>query len=146
MERGLLGLLGACCEVYNAGLQERRDLWRYHRERVTYVTQFNQITDLRGVRDNVLGWGIQPLRPTLKRLDEAFGAFYRRCGAGQTPGYPRFKSRRRSTRLAGTSRGRGKSTLRQGYSLFGDVARCASRRAPSVSCAARLSGVAGRSR
>lgn len=34
-------------------------------------------------------------RGTLKRLDRAFGAFYRRCRAGQTPGFPRFKSWRR---------------------------------------------------
>ena len=34
-------------------------------------------------------------RGTLKRLDRAFCAFYRRCRAGQTPGFPRFKSSRR---------------------------------------------------
>ena len=31
-------------------------------------------------------------RGTLKRLDRAFAAFYRRCRAGQAPGFPRFKS------------------------------------------------------
>jgi putative transposase len=31
-------------------------------------------------------------RGTLKRLDRAFGAFYRRCRAGQAAGFPRFKS------------------------------------------------------
>ena len=31
-------------------------------------------------------------RGTLKRLDRAFAAFYLRCRAGQTPGFPRFKS------------------------------------------------------
>ena len=31
-------------------------------------------------------------RGTLKRLDRAFAAFYRRCRVGQTPGFPRFKS------------------------------------------------------
>ena len=34
-------------------------------------------------------------RGTLKRLDRAFGAFYRRCRSGQAPGFPRFKSSRR---------------------------------------------------
>ena len=29
---------------------------------------------------------------TLRRLDKAFAAFFRRIKAGQTPGFPRFKS------------------------------------------------------
>ena len=29
---------------------------------------------------------------TLRRLDKAFAAFFRRIRAGQTPGFPRFKS------------------------------------------------------
>ena len=32
---------------------------------------------------------------TLRRLDWAFAAFYRRCRAGQRPGYPRFRPRSR---------------------------------------------------
>lgn len=88
-------LLGACCEVYNAGLQERRDAWRIQAKSIRVYDQFNQITFLRGVRDDVLVWGIGPLRGALRRLDEAYGAFYRRCAAGLTPGHPRFKSRRR---------------------------------------------------
>jgi hypothetical protein len=55
-------LLGACCEVYNAGLQERRDAWRIQATSIRVYDQFNQITFLRGVRDDVLVWGIQPLR------------------------------------------------------------------------------------
>ena len=44
------------------------------------------------MRDDVLAWGVQPLRSTLRRLDESYSAFYRRCAKGQTPGHPRFKS------------------------------------------------------
>ncbi|WP_165367463.1 RNA-guided endonuclease InsQ/TnpB family protein [Phytoactinopolyspora endophytica] len=94
-ERRLLDLLGACCEVYNAGLQERRDAWKLSQASVSLFDQFKQVSELRRVRDDVLAWGIQPLRGALRRLDEAFSAFYRRLKAGQTPGYPRFKSRRR---------------------------------------------------
>jgi putative transposase len=95
MERQLLGLLGACCEIYNAALEERRGAWRWNRESVSWRNQFNQVTDLRGVRDDVLVWGVQPIRTALKRLDEAFDAFYRRVKVGQTPGFPRFKARSR---------------------------------------------------
>jgi len=91
----LLLLLRICCEVYNAALQERRDAWRWTRSRVSVVDQFNQIKPLRGVRDDIMVFGIQPLRGVLRRVDEAFSAFYRRCRNGQTPGYPRFKSHRR---------------------------------------------------
>lgn len=95
-QAGLLAkLLGACCEVYNAALQERRDAWKMAGKSVALFDQFNQIAALRGVRDDVLAWGIQPLRGALRRLDEAYAGFYRRCRAGQTPGHPRFKSRRR---------------------------------------------------
>ena len=91
--RLLLGLLDASREVYNAGLQERRDAYRHPSQtRVALFDQFGQVTELRGVRDDVLGWGIQPLRWALRRLDEAFGAFFARVNAGQAPGYPRFKS------------------------------------------------------
>ena len=91
-EQSLADLLCVCAEVYNAGLQERRDAWRRRGLRVRLFDQFNQITHLRGVRDDVLAWGVQPLRSTLRRLDEAYAAFYRRCAKGQTPGHPRFKS------------------------------------------------------
>jgi len=95
-QAGLLDrLLGACCETYNAGLQERRDAWRMASKSIALFDQFGQIAALRGVRDDVLVWGIQPLRGALRRLDEAYAGFYRRCAAGQTPGHPRFRSRRR---------------------------------------------------
>ncbi len=91
----LHGLLGVCCEVYNAALAERRDAWRSAGVTVTLFEQFGQLTELRGLRDDVFVWGVQPLRGALRRLDEAYGAFLRRCAAGQTPGLPRFRSRRR---------------------------------------------------
>ena len=94
-EGSLLALLRACCEVYNAGLQERRDAWAASHAQVTVFDQFKQVTGLRGVRDDVLGWGIQPVRGALRRLDGAFAGFYRRVAAGQTPGFPRFRSHRR---------------------------------------------------
>jgi len=94
-EKALIGLLEACCEVYNAGLQERRDAWRRSRTRIRLFDQFNELTHLRGVRDDVLIWGMRPLRSSLRRVDAAYSAFYRRCGKGQAPGYPRFKSSNR---------------------------------------------------
>ena len=39
-------------------------------------------------------------RGTLKRVDEAFKGFFRRVKAGQEPGYPRFRGRRRFDSLS----------------------------------------------
>jgi putative transposase len=94
-EQSLLELLAVCCEVYNAGLQERREAWKHSRTRVSVFDQFNQLAWLRVHRPDVFGFGLQPVRGTLRRLDEAYGAFLRRAAGGETPGFPRFRSRSR---------------------------------------------------
>lgn len=90
-ERELHTLLGVCREVYNAALQERRDAYRLAGETLRWQHQFNQIRHLRGVRDDALVYGIQPLRGAIMRCDEAMQAFFERVKHGETPGYPRFK-------------------------------------------------------
>ncbi len=50
---------------------------------------------MRDVCPQVARFGNQPVRGAISRVDEAFAAFHRRTRDGQTPGYPRFKSRRR---------------------------------------------------
>jgi putative transposase len=87
----LLRLLDAQRELYNAALEERRGVWRWEARRVTKYEQYRTLTGLRAVRPDALGWGVTVCRGTLTRLDEAFKAFYRRCGRGETPGFPRFR-------------------------------------------------------
>ena len=87
----LHGLLRVCREVYNAALQERRDAYRLAGKTVRWQHQFNQIKELRGVRDDALAYGIQPLRGAIMRCDEAMQAFFDRVTRGETPGFPRFK-------------------------------------------------------
>jgi putative transposase len=91
----LQGLLRQQCELYNAALEERRGAWRWEKRSVSYFDQCQTLTELRSLRPEFLEAGVTVCRGTLKRLDRAFRAFYRRCQAGQTPGYPRFKSARR---------------------------------------------------
>src|ERR1700694_1485325 len=91
----LEGLLRSQCELYNAALEERRGAWKWERRSVSYVGQCRTLTELRAVRPDTLEYGVTVCRGTLKRLDRAFAAFYRRCRNGQTPGFPRFKSVRR---------------------------------------------------
>ncbi len=85
-------LLRLQCELYNAGLEERRGAWRWERRSVGYISQTKTLTELREARPDILAFGVTVCRGTLKRLDRAFGGFYARCKRGQTPGYPRFKS------------------------------------------------------
>jgi putative transposase len=85
-------LLRGQCELYNAALEERRGAWKWERRSVSYVDQCRTLTELREARPDILAHGVTVCRGTLKRLDRAFVAFYRRCRAGQTPGFPRFRS------------------------------------------------------
>ncbi|WP_157041773.1 RNA-guided endonuclease InsQ/TnpB family protein [Nitriliruptor alkaliphilus] len=94
-ERELHTLLRVCREVYNAALQERRDAYRLAGETIRWQHQFNQIKHLKGVRDDALAYGIQPLRGAIMRCDEAMQAFFDRIKHGETPGFPRFKGAQR---------------------------------------------------
>ena len=85
-------LLRDQCELYNAALEDRRGTWRWERRPVSYVEQCRTLTELRAVRPEVLEHGVTVCRGTLKRLDRAIAAFYRRCQRGQKPGFPRFKA------------------------------------------------------
>ncbi len=87
-------ILADSCETYNAALQERRDAWRMQRKSITLYDQQKQITQLRkDPQFAVISVDIQ--REPLRRVDLAFKAFFRRCKAGDKPGFPRFRSRDR---------------------------------------------------
>jgi putative transposase len=94
-EKTLDRILGLQCELYNAALEERSGAWMWEHRSVTYTQQCRTLTELREVRPEVLECGVTMCRGTLKRLDRAFKAFYRRCQLGEKPGLPRFKSRAR---------------------------------------------------
>ena len=88
-------VLRECAELYNAALQERRDAYRMVRKTVTLYDQTKQFTD---VRNDLPEWGSRDVnigRGVLRRLDRAYNAFFRRVKAGETAGFPRFKSGRR---------------------------------------------------
>jgi len=95
-------------ELYNAALQERREAYQRTVRRspgffgddrakmpVHYGTQSAQLRDIRSMRPEMSRWSFSSQQATLRRLDKAFRAFFRRVKAGQTPGYPRFKAAHR---------------------------------------------------
>ncbi|GGT34148.1 transposase [Streptomyces atratus] len=81
------------CSLYNAALQERRDAYRHSsKTSVKYGAQSAQLKEIRAFDPERQGrWSFSSQQATLRRLDKAFAAFFRRVKAGQTPGYPRFK-------------------------------------------------------
>jgi putative transposase len=87
--------LALCCELYNAGLQERRDAWRITRKSVGYKHQQNQLPEIKEIRPELDMIHSQVLQDVLRRLDKAFDTFFRRVKAGEKAGFPRFRSRSR---------------------------------------------------
>lgn len=90
-------MLADHCTLYNAALQERRDAYRHpSATSIRYQDQSAQLGDIRTFdRDGQGRWSFSSQQATLRRLNQAFAAFFRRVKAGQTPGYPRFKGRGR---------------------------------------------------
>jgi putative transposase len=88
---GCSATLNLCRELYNAALQERRDAYQINGLSINYHAQAVQLPQIKQVREDVGEVHSQVLQDTLRRVDKAFDAFFRRCRNGETPGYPRFK-------------------------------------------------------
>lgn len=88
-------ILAECATLYNAALQEWRDAYRLAGVSVNVFHQNKEFTAVRA--QDVFWGGISTLagRGVLKRAENARQAFYRRVKAGEKPGFPRYKSRRR---------------------------------------------------
>ncbi|MEU6704444.1 helix-turn-helix domain-containing protein, partial [Streptomyces wuyuanensis] len=76
------------CSLYNAALQERRDAYRHgSKTSVTYGMQSAQLKEIRAFDPERQGrWSFSSQQATLRRLDKAMQAFFRRIKAGETPG------------------------------------------------------------
>ncbi|WP_241989800.1 MULTISPECIES: RNA-guided endonuclease InsQ/TnpB family protein [unclassified Streptomyces] len=81
------------CSLYNGALQERRDAYRHpSKTSIKYGMQSGQLKDIRAFDPERQGrWSFSSQQATLRRLDKAFTAFFRRVEAGGKPGYPRFR-------------------------------------------------------
>ena len=82
------------CSLYNGALQERRDAYRHvSKTSVRYGMQSGAAQGHPGVRPGASGplVVLSSQQATLRRLDKAFAAFFRRVKSGETPGYPRFR-------------------------------------------------------
>jgi putative transposase len=81
--RVLSQLLRLSRDIYNGALQHRRDAWHITRNtsRPTSISrfdQFNEVKELKEVCPAIGRFGVTPVRGAISRVDEAFGAFFRR--------------------------------------------------------------------
>ena len=88
-------VLWRCRELYNAGLEERRDAYRKARVSIKSAGQKAQLPAIKQIRPEYAQLDAQLLQDVLERLDRAFAGFFRRAKLGlkgTAVGYPRFKS------------------------------------------------------
>jgi putative transposase len=92
-EQALGDMLRDHCSLYNGALQERRDAYRHSsKTSIKYSDQSAQLREIRAFDPERQGrWSFSSQQATLRRLNKAFQALFRRVKAGRTPGYPRFK-------------------------------------------------------
>lgn len=88
------------CELYNAALEERISAYGKAGKSISYYEQQNSLPEIKGARPEFVELGSHALQQTLRRLDLAFQAFFRRVKAGHVPGFPRFKSAARFSGFA----------------------------------------------
>lgn len=82
-------------ELYNAALQERKEIYKYTGKGTTYNQQAMQLPEIKEIREEYQGIHSQVLQDVLRRVDKAFKAFFRRVQNGENPGYPRFQGKDR---------------------------------------------------
>ncbi|HEV2580098.1 MAG TPA: transposase [Ktedonobacteraceae bacterium] len=125
-EETLAFVVRRCRELYNAGLQERRDAWQKCGVSITAASQSAQVPESKDVRPEYREVHSQVLQDVLTRLDRAFQAFFRRVRAGETPGYPRFHGANRYSSFTYKQFGNG-ATLDKGFLVLSKIGRLAIR-------------------
>src|SRR5215472_17626630 len=87
--------LEECRWLYNHVLAARRDAWEQRQESLRLYDQQATLPALKAERPPLAGVQSPVLQNVAVRIDLAFQAFFRRCTAGEEPGYPRFRGQGR---------------------------------------------------
>lgn len=83
-------------QLYNAALEERIDCYRKTGKSISYIDQFKSLTLCRRALPEMSELPVTLQRWTLKRVDDAFQAFFRRLKARHgNAGFPRFRNKSR---------------------------------------------------
>lgn len=81
-----------CQQLYNACLQQRISYYTYGRKTISWIEQSRELTDLRAADPTFAQVGRAFQCETLKRLERAYQAFFRRAKQDGRSGFPRFRS------------------------------------------------------
>ena len=87
--------LALCCDLYNAGLEQRISVFRANHVSLNYR---NQAGELPCVVEEIPDFNqvySQTRQDVLRRGDKSFKGFFRRLKTREKPGYPRFRGKRR---------------------------------------------------
>jgi putative transposase len=106
-ERALAAMLETHRRLYNDALAERKLAWEQEQRGVTYGQQAAALKASRASNPFLAATNFSSCQATLRRLDRAFQAFFRRVKAAESPGYPRFRGRGRFRTVAFPSHGDG---------------------------------------
>jgi putative transposase len=87
--------LEGCRWVYNQFLEQRKTSWEDEQKPVSMYSQIKRLPQMKREKSELKGVHSQVLQNVATRIDLAFKAFFRRCKAGEKPGYPRFRGRSR---------------------------------------------------
>ncbi len=81
--------------LYNRALAERKTAHEVEKRTVRYGEQSALLKEDRTANDYLARTNFSSCQATLRRLDKAFQAFFRRVKSGDKAGYPRFRGRGR---------------------------------------------------
>jgi putative transposase len=93
--------------LYNLALRERRDVYETEKRYVSHGEQSSRFKETRRALASFAALNFSSAQATLRRLDRAFKAFFRRVKSGDAPGYPRFKPEDRFRTIEFPSYGNG---------------------------------------
>lgn len=90
----LVAVLDSQRALYNAALEERISCYRATGKSLTYIDQSRSLTECRRDMPEMAALPVNIQRGTLRRLDEAYKAFFRRVKAHNgRAGFPRFRGK-----------------------------------------------------
>jgi putative transposase len=125
-EREIERMLMLCRSLYNVALDHRKTAYERCGVSLSRYAQEAELKDIRAEFSEYADLHSHVLQDVLARLDQAFQAFFRRLTNGETPGYPRFRSRSRYNSLTYKEFGNG-ARLDNGFLVLSKIGRIAVR-------------------